>query len=148
MTKHLYDSNIVLTIEVANGFSWLETYALRKYHPRAIFIDVVSFIWFTYFFWQHNWQFAVSALFFGRILSHISVLEISEVKMSQTVLGKLALLHLNPINASTQLIGIFLLFYGLWTHSVLFIMSGVSVVLLGHMFGWGKVDSRLASENI
>ena len=148
MAKNLYDSNIVLTIQVDSGFSWFESYALKKYHPRAIFIDVVSFIWFTYFFWNHSWQFAVGALLIGRILSHISVLEVSEVNMSKTVLGKLALLHLNPINASIQLIGIFVLFYGLWMHSVNFILSGVSVVLLGHMFGWDKGDSRFANENI
>ena len=66
-----------------------------------------------------------------------------EESLGQTVLGKIMLLHLHPMNLITQFAGFGILLYGVWVHGSLHILLGASLVLLGHMWGWHKVSEAL-----
>jgi len=58
-------------------------------------------------------------------------------------LGRVALLHLHPINVTLQSIGAVALIYGLWSHEAQTILAGGSLIFLGHCWGWRDVDERL-----
>ena len=125
-------------------YSALEEFALRHSHPRKIIFDSLGFLWAIYFLWHFRWGDAIWILLASSALGMISVRGVKPELMAETTLGKLALLHLNPINLSTQVIGLGLLAYGIWGHSTPLTLVGVSVVALGHTFGWDLVDARFA----
>ena len=128
---------------VTHDFNWAQKYMLRRFHPRSIFIDSAGFIWFAYFFWNHDWQLGLAAAIVGRAVAVLSVMNLNTDFFAETTLGKVALLHLNPFNLITQLSGLIVLLYGIWYHSTELILGGASIILIGHSFGWSKVDSRL-----
>ena len=128
----------------AQKFSMLETYALMRAHPRKLFIDAVSYIWVIYFLWNHNWQRALFAALVCGAIGLLSVVSAETQRLSETTLGKLALLHLHPANLTAHLIGVVGIGYGVWEHSTEFILAGLSVALFGHFFGWEKVDDRFS----
>jgi len=136
--------NEFVGVKSAERLSWLEKYALKRFHPRKLFIDSIALIWATYFLWRQDWQGAAVVTIVVMFLGLISVWGTNADKMAQTTLGKVALLHLNPFNFFTQLIGLVPLVYGIWTHSVEIILIGFSLILLGHIFGWPKVDSKFS----
>lgn len=103
-------------------------------------------MWFTYTFWNHDWVAAIAVVLVTRVIALYSVINIDTEAFAQTTLGKVGLLHLNPVNLSVQLVGSLGLLYGLWEHSTEWILGGLSVVLLGHLFGWSQVDSRLGEK--
>ncbi len=55
--------------------------------------------------------------------------------LSQTTLGKMMVLHANPVNFFVQAIGSVLFAYCVWIHSLTGIMAAVSLILLGHFAG-------------
>ncbi len=132
---------------IDHDFSWFQTYALRRFHPGSIFIDTVGLIWFTYYFWNHDWKAALGAAVVARAIAFVSVMNINTDLFAESVFGKIGLLHLNPLNLVIQLIGTVALLYGIWEHTTEIILGGLSVVLLGHVFGWSKVDARLTDKH-
>jgi hypothetical protein len=146
MKRNIAQPGWTYTVTVEHGFNWLEKYALKRFHPRAIFIDAIGLIWFMYYLWSHNWQMALGSALIGRLLSQLSVMDIDVQRMSETVLGKIALLHLHPINLITQLVGVIVLLFGFWQHSPELSLGGITMILLGHTYGWSKVDPRFADE--
>jgi len=63
--------------------------------------------------------------------------------LAKTALGKMALLHLHPVNLSLQLAGVAVAVWGIWAHETIPILSGTSLILLGHTFGWGHIHRAL-----
>ena len=133
-------------VPIEHGLSRLEKYVLRRFHPRAIFIDSVGMIWFFYFLWLQNWQLALASAVIGRLLAITAVLHVNPQKMSETVMGKIAMLHLHPVNLIVQMTGFIVLIYGVWMHSTEYILLGLSAILLGHYFSWGEVSAELKDE--
>lgn len=129
---------------LGHDFSWYQRYVLRRSHPRSIFIDTVGLIWFTYYFWNHDWKAALGTVVIARVVALASVININTDLFAESILGKIGLLHLNPFNLVIQVIGLIALLFGIWDHSTEVILGGLSVVLLGHVFGWSKVDAKLA----
>ncbi len=127
-------------------FSLLQRSVLRRIHPRGLLIDLVGTIWFIYFFWYHDWKMAVSAVIFFRIVGFATTVNIDLVAFAETVWGKVALLHLNPFNLVTQVLGLIILLTGIWRHSVELTLGGISFLLFGHVVGWATVDQRLADS--
>ena len=68
---------------------------------------------------------------------------IPEARLAETIGGKMMILHLHPVNAFTQLVGFALVIYGVWLHSVVYTMTGVSLVMIGRLWGWSKVSNAL-----
>jgi hypothetical protein len=63
--------------------------------------------------------------------------------IAQTTIGKIGLLHTHPYNLALNIIGIIPFIYGLWIHSQEMILVSLSLIILGHFFGWSKVHSKL-----
>lgn len=122
------------------GRSWIERYTLRRFHPVSIFFDFVGVTWFVFFLWQHNWQAAIAVAVAERIAAALIVRNADVEALAGTMLGKLGLLHLHPVNATIQILGAVTAAYGVWQHGGLVILAGLSLVFLGHTFGWPKVD--------
>jgi hypothetical protein len=55
-----------------------------------------------------------------------------------TWLERRALEHANPVHLVLAKIGIVLLIYGLWTHNWMWIITGVILNFLGHLYCWLK----------
>ncbi len=49
------------------------------------------------------------------------------------LLGRIGLLHLNPMNLIIRSIGSVFLFYGIWERSIEHSLIGLSVILLGQL---------------
>jgi hypothetical protein len=122
--------------------SALQRYYLRRAHPASLFIDGAALTWIVYYFWNHLWVEALLVLVISRIIANIISFRANVDELAQTGLGKMALLHLQPVNLTVQLIGVVGLFYGLWTHEVKVILAGLSIIFLGHLIGWHRVDRR------
>lgn len=125
------------------GPSIVDRYFLMRFHPRKIVLDVVGAIWATYFLWNQNWQAALLIMLGMESLGLLFTRKIDPELMSQTTLGKIGLLHKHPINLALNLIGLIPLLYGLWMHAGLIILIGLSVIIMGHFFGWSEVNSKL-----
>lgn len=144
MSTQVFQEQYVGTTRQSHGFSWLQKWMLLQFHPRNIFIDAASGLWFVYFLWNHNWPAALVSWIAFSTLGLISVRGANLASMADTTLGKIGLLHSHPLNLTIQLIGLVPLIYGIWTHSAETILIGISVVLVGHVFGWASVDRRFA----
>jgi len=125
-------------------FSVLERMVLRRAHPISMMIGAAGAIWAVAFLWQNNWQWALVAIIGSRLAAYVVLRNANLPAIAETPIGKIALLHLHPINLAVQSVGAVIAVYGLWTHSAEAIMAGLSVVFLGHLFGWSKVDSRFS----
>lgn len=129
------------TIEEAPvGFTVMQRYMLRRFHPRSLMVEIVSSIWAVYFFGQHQWLAALIAIAVGRLIGNLLGSQMDYQEMSSTVWGKIALLHLHPMNYSIQFVGAIVAFYGIWVNATLPILSGLSIIFLGHLWGWQKVS--------
>lgn len=139
MTTETIYINQVTRAGSQRAFSLIEKLMLRRFHPRSIILNSVAMIWFTYLFWSHEWIPAVLLVFIARTLSFIFVGPLNYSQVASHTWGKLALLHSRLTNLIIQTGGAVLLLYGLWNHEVLQILSGLSIVLLGHWFGWSEI---------
>lgn len=142
MQKNIFQQNKIDVHFATTGFSKFESYSLKHFHPRSLFIDTASMIWSVYFLWENNWTLALGIALIGRIVAYLSTYDVDPEKLSQTIWGKIALLHLVPINLLTQSVGLILFIYSVWTHSTLLIMASISIILLGHLKGWDKVEEK------
>ena len=122
--------------------NWLERLVVRRSHPRALFINAVGAIWMTYFLAIHDLGMAIAVLVGLRVVAYASVWGTDPERLAQTPMGKMALLHLHPMNAIVQIIGLIPLLLGVWQHSIELILGGLSVILFGHLMGWSKIDPR------
>lgn len=129
------------TAHKEHSYSFVEMHALRHAHPRKMFCDVVAMLWAFYFLYYQNWLGAVLSVAVIGGLGMASAWNIDADKMAHTTLGRLALLHLKPMNFALNLLGAIGLAYGVWTHSVETTLIGASVLLLGHIQGWSEMDS-------
>lgn len=122
-----------------NGF---QRYVVRRSHPASIFIEVAGLIWAFFYLWDRLWVEALMVAIFTRLVANVAVYRVSAEALSQTTLGKIALLHLHPVNILTQSVGLVGTLYGVWVHDTRAILAGISVILLGHLSGWSQVDKR------
>lgn len=128
-------------------FTWLQRLTLRLFHPRAVFIEMAGLIWSVYFLWTDDWRLALGTYIGTIAIALLAVSDTDPVKISKTVMGRLALLHLRPTNLVLRTGGFMFLIYGLWQHLPEFILTGLSVILLGHVFGWSQVHRAFANVN-
>ena len=127
--------------------SGFRRYILLRSHPLAIFWDVATGIWIVYFLWLHAWEVSLLLLVIERGFCWIALQRVNAEALGKTILGKLALLHLEPLNLIVQILGVGLLGWGIWMHETISILAGASIVLMGHTVGWGKVHDSLKWKN-
>jgi hypothetical protein len=123
--------------------TFLQELMLSRGHPRQIILHVVGGMWTAYFLWQHNWIWALGCFAISELTSELLSTQTGAEMLAQTTLGKLMLLHANPLNFFVQLIAGGLLVYAIWMHSLTGIMAAASLILLGHFAGWSKVNAAL-----
>lgn len=139
-------TKFVTTADLSHEYSALQRWMLMRSHPRKIFFDLTALIWTLFFTWNQNWS---GALFAGLAISLVgtmSVIGARPERLAKTTLGKLALLHLHPLNLSAQLLGLVPLLMGTWQHSSILMLAGLSIICFGHIYGWEKVDSRFSID--
>lgn len=125
-------------------FSFMEKCMIKRFHPISIFIQTIGFAWLVYYLWLNNWKMALASLLITTGISFLVIQNVNIQMLSETVLGRLALLHLNLVNLLVQMIGTVLFLYGTWMHSTQQMLCGFSIILLGHLCGWSKFDSRFS----
>jgi hypothetical protein len=123
--------------------TYLEKAMIRRGHPKHMIVGTIGFLWLVYFVWRHDWTWALAVALLSVVLGWLSTLRMQEEILAQTLLGKIMLLHLHPVNLSVQIVGFALLLYGVWIHSAIHILVATSLVFLGHMWGWHKVNEAL-----
>lgn len=123
--------------------TYAERAIIRRGHPSGIILRVVGAVWGLYFLWIHNWIWTVATIFICELGGLLLSPRMDEEGLSRTTLGKITLLHLHPVNLLMQLAGGGFLIYGVWTHSMIYIMVAASMILLGHLWGWNKVNPAL-----
>ncbi len=124
-------------------YGFLQRFALLRAHPRRIFFDMAVLPWEVYYLWQGQWGVALTLFVLGSAVSFISVSDADYAKIAETILGKIALLHLRPVNIFFQLAGLAFFIQGLLVHSTQAMLVGTSSLLIGHMVGWEKVHLSL-----
>lgn len=123
--------------------SYFEREILHYAHPKQMILRMVGAIWGLYFLWLHNWVGVLAVIVAGEILGRILTRGMNEEGMAQTIWGKIMLIHLHPVNLLVQIVGGIVLIYGVWIHSAIYIMAAMSIILIGHMWGWHKVSEVL-----
>ncbi|MGZ3653182.1 MAG: hypothetical protein ACXVB9_00840 [Bdellovibrionota bacterium] len=118
---------------------WIETYMVRRFHPRRILIDAASLPWVVYLLWAHDWVAALVVGLLAGALGIVATRTVDAKKYSRTLLGRMALLHLNPTNIMIQAAGLVAMVGALWDHSTVGILGSLSLIFLGHMAGWDRV---------
>jgi hypothetical protein len=124
----------------------IESYMVRRAHPRSLFIEAAGLVWGFYYLWTNDWLMALGFVLVARLFALFSVADTDPEKLAETALGRIAILHLHPINFMVQLVGTLTFIYGVWTHSTESVLTATSLILLGHVFGWTKVDARFESS--
>ena len=132
-----------MAVEGRGDLTYLERIVIRRGHPRHIILGIVGFLWTVYFVWRHHWVWALGVVLTSDILGRVVTAGTREESLGQTLLGKMTLLHLHPLNLTVQFAGFVILLYGIWIHALVHILVGASLVLLGHMWGWHKVNEAL-----
>ncbi|MGE3975509.1 MAG: hypothetical protein AB7F59_13370 [Bdellovibrionales bacterium] len=120
----------------------LKRYVLKRAHPRSLFIEMAGLPWVVYFMWYQNWMMALGVLVAYRLISYASVSTVDPLKLAETTLGKIVLLHLHPFNIIAHSIGFIVLLIGVWQHSIELVLVGISALSLGHIYGWEKVKPQ------
>jgi hypothetical protein len=87
------------------------------------------------------WALACFAI--AEVMSELLSTQTEAEMLSQTTLGKIMILHANPVNFLVQVVGSALLVYCIWIQSLPGTMLAISVILLGHFAGWSKVNPAL-----
>lgn len=115
-------------------------YTLKRFHPRGLIMDFVGAMWAIYFLWNQDWMSAVAAFIIASVISSWFTADVDTEKMAKSTLGKIALLHLDPVNVIVQICGLAFLIAATWNHDSYHAMVGVTFIVVGHMFGWSKVS--------
>jgi fatty acid desaturase len=142
MTTIIFPSETAHSAAHSEYSGW-ERYVLMRAYPTSIVLDLAAMVWSVYFLLEHNWQAAIGIVLVERLLSFSLLYRVNVKAMGETTLGRLALLHLHPINLLLQTVGLGIGVWGLWVQSAVYILVGVTLVIVGHAFGWSRVHPKL-----
>lgn len=145
MGTTIVHGDTVISREVIAGheLTTIEKLAVRSAHPVSIYFQVIAYMWFGFYFWNQLWAEAVLSYMFFRAVGLMATYKVDITSLADTILGRLALLHLEGSNLVVQLAGLIPLLYGIWSHDSRMMLVGLSLVLMGHLQGWSRIDSRL-----
>lgn len=113
---------------------------LQHLHPTKFILELIGIMWATYFLWQQNWLWAVVAGFGLPILGSILTWRVNTDQLRKSSYARLVLIHAHPLNILLHIVGAAITVYGLWNHQTLVILSGISVLILGHVWGWKSAN--------
>jgi hypothetical protein len=133
-------------VPAVRELSLVDRYVVRSSHPVSLFFQAIGLMWFVFFFWNHLWAEAILSYAICRFIGALAVSRADATSLAKVLLGRLALLHLHGSNFIVQLAGTVVLLYGIWLHETRVVLTGISLILLGHVQGWDRVDSRLKTD--
>ena len=128
-------------------FNGLERLVLRVVHPSFMVVYIIGGFWAILGLWRHDWLMVVGALVISRVIGFTLVRRVDIDAMAETILGRIALLHLNPLNLTLQVIGVFIAAFGVWQHRTETILGGLSLLTLGHGMGWSNVHPAFRARS-
>ena len=111
---------------------------LQHAHPAKFVAEILGIISCTYFLWLHNW---IGAVITGVILflgSTIALWNKPVENLAETALGKIMLVYATPSNFMIYNVSALPVIFGLWTHQVLYVLAGYSLLLLPHLWAWKR----------
>ena len=129
-------------LSLGQELTTLEKIVIRNAHPVSIYFQVIASVWFVFYFWNQLWAEAVLSYLIFRGVGIMATSRADVRALSETWLGRLALLHLEGSNFVVQIAGLIPLLYGIWSHETRMVLAGLSLILMGHLQGWARVDSR------
>ena len=119
--------------------SSLERLYVRHAHPVNVIMTLIGILWGAYFLWQHDLLLAFAFGVGFPLIGHIAVIGEGEEELSDTWLGELMLHHAHPISSLFHFLSIFIMALGFYANTVEMVMWGFTVLLAGHLWGWGRV---------
>lgn len=105
-------------------------------HPIKFTAEVLGVIWSVYFLWNRSWIGAVIVSLVGFLCSTLLLWNHPIDYLSTTPLGKVMSIYGTPFNFLLYNLSALPVIYGLWNHDSLFILIGISILLLPHLWGW------------
>ena len=111
---------------------------LQHSHPAKFVAEILGIIWGTYFLWMHNWIGAVITSLILFLGSTIALWNKPVENLAETALGKIMLVYATPSNFMIYNVSALPAIYGLWTHQVLYVLAGYSLLLLPHLWAWKR----------
>lgn len=114
--------------------------AVHHAHPASFTLNVLGVLWGSFFLWTHHWFWAAVCFAFmvigGIVWGALDRSYLLEARSQLNTFQKLLVYHTNPVNLILHLIALVLYVSGIWAHSTLLILLGISFVCLGHIFPW------------
>lgn len=114
----------------------IERLMLQHLHPTKLILEVIGIMWAVYFLWNQNWLGAVVAGLGLPLLGSILTMRVNTDQFRKSSYARLVLIHAHPINMLLHIVGAVIAVYGIWRHDTVLILTGVSVITLGHAWGW------------
>lgn len=119
----------------------LQRLMLQHLHPTKFILEVIGIMWATYFLWDQNWLGAVVAGLGLPILGGLLTWRVNTDQYRKSGFARIVLIHAHPMNMLLHIVGAVITVYGLWNHQTLVILSGITVLILGHAWGWKNKPS-------
>jgi len=120
--------------------SLLEQVYVQHAHPVNLVLTLIGWMWGAYFLWNQNLLLAVAFGLGFPLVGHAAVWGHGEVILAETAFGKMMLTHAHPVNTFFHVVGYVVMAIGLYTNVLPMVMWGFSVLLFGHIWGWGRLQ--------
>lgn len=140
-----------------NELNIFQRLVVRHVHPVVFVFHLLSLMWAGYFLWIHWWVAAIlvfAVLFpLAALVSWLDRDYISTVKLELNPFQKLVVFHADLRNLLFHIIGFGFYVFGMWKHSVIFLLIAVSFLVLGNIVPWLRhsrkagLDARAIGEN-
>jgi hypothetical protein len=126
----------------ADKFNFMERIMLQHSYLPKLISDCVGIVLGIYFLWNNNLAYALISLFGLSIFGNIIAWKQDISKLAETKLGKWMLLQAKPINLIVRSIGAIVLAYGVWLHSLNFILIGIGIIVLARIISKFEFANR------
>ena len=123
-------------------FNSMERIMLQHSYPPNLISDCLGIVLGIYFLWDNSLVYALISLFGPSIFGNIIAWKQDINKLAETKLGKWMLLQAKPINLIVRSIGAIVLAYGVWLHSLNFILLGIGIIVLARIISKFEFTNR------
>ncbi|HKG96353.1 MAG TPA: hypothetical protein VKA97_00965 [Pyrinomonadaceae bacterium] len=117
---------------------FLRKHMLQHAHPAKFVAELMGIMWGIYFLWQQNWIGAVVSSVLLFLSSTLITWNKSMNYLAATPLGRVMLVYATPLTFLIYNLSALPVIYGAWTHQVIYILAGYSIMLLPHLWMWKK----------
>lgn len=114
----------------------LKRIVILNAHPTKFILKSIGAIWAIYFLWNLNWVAALTIALLSNALGTFLVWGTSEEELLASPFGKLVMTHWHPLAMSFHVLATVVLALGIISHSAPWILTGVTLYLMSHLWGW------------